>query len=27
MLIDFRPATQLWADSNPGGFVDVQRHR
>jgi hypothetical protein len=27
MRIDLRPATQLCADSNPGGCVDVQPHR
>jgi len=27
MLIDRRPATQRCADSEPGGFVDVQRQR
>jgi hypothetical protein len=27
MLMNRRPAAQLCADSNPGGWVDVQRQR
>jgi glycogen debranching enzyme len=27
MLMNRGPAAQLWVDSDPDGWVDVQRHR